>query len=135
METAGSLIYENIKVIGMNKGARGTRCEMNLNNSPSRRHPYQQPADYQNQQAHQQQPYQSPQFTGYGSTTQGYGQQQQVTGQFGATSFMPAEAASFIPTAQLGFQIGAQALNVGQDYVNKNVRINEEYTILIFFLD
>lgn len=89
---------------------------------------------------------QQQQYQGYGQPNQAQGYYQQGSQQFqtsyqgygsqtpshGNTFFQPSQQppqdqpnsnlfGAALPSAQLGIQLGTQALSVGQDYVNKNV--------------
>lgn len=89
-------------------------------------HYQQQPQPYVNQQqqpfaAHQQQSQQQPQ---YGAQPQ-YATQPQYGAQTNVPSFIPVnspfEPASYPLAAQMGLQLGTQAISAGQEYVNKNL--------------
>lgn len=102
------------------------------------------PEDYMQQQQHQQNQHQHPQQQTsqpfYPNQAQPFYPQQMSQQPFAQPFYAPTQSASPYsnsnassgpgqnifgdPTAQLGLQIGNQMLHAGQEYVNKNVTIN-----------
>lgn len=129
----------------------GADTRMDLNRSPTKRHPAHpaQPMDTQQyyQQPHQpiqqpippqQQPYQ-PQYGSFGQpAAPSYGQYGHMspppTGPYAAPQATDAGASFFgsaLPTAQIGLHFGNQALAAGTDYMSKNVSRFHSHVILI----